>query len=234
MGNVLLMGLMAGLGTALGAVLLFMKKRWTNGSLAVFLGLAAGVMLSVVVLDMMPSALICDSQAALTGLIIGFLLLAILNQAIFSRMNRENTLIGLGYLIMLGIALHDLPEGMAIALGSEMKARTGVIIALAIGIHNVPEGMAIAAPLLMGGLKKAEVLLQILLLGLITPAGTILGFVAVGIIPGLLPWLMGFASGIMMYLVAFQLWPQAGEKDRRSRWRGLIIGILIIALATFL
>jgi ZIP family zinc transporter len=78
-------------------------------------------------------------------------------------------------MIMLGIALHDLPEGMAVALGEHMKNRTGMVIALGIGIHNMPEGMAIAAPLLMSGMKKSMVLLQTLLISLITPLGTLLG-----------------------------------------------------------
>ena len=135
---------------------------------------------------------------------------------------------------MLGIAMHDLPEGMAIALGSELKARTGMVIALAIGIHNIPEGMAIAAPLLIGGLRRLRILWQVLVLGLITPLGTLLGLLLMGALPGILPWLMGIASGIMSYLILCQLWPQAGRKSSRSRWVGLFIGISIITLATFI
>jgi len=234
MTQVLIIGLVAGLCTVLGAVLLFVKKQWDDGSLAIFLGLAAGVMVAIVVFDMLPSALLYDYKAAIGGLFIGFMGLWIFNRIIFPQFTAGDSLLGLGYLIMLGIALHDLPEGMAIAMGSELKARTGMVIAMAIAIHNIPEGMAIAAPLLMGGIKKSLLFLQILLLGLITPLGTAIGLAAVEALPGILPWLMGFASGIMIYLVLFQLWPEAGHKGHKHRWKGLIIGIIIILLATFL
>ncbi|KUG03975.1 zinc transporter, zip family [hydrocarbon metagenome] len=233
MQQVLIMGLAAGFCTVLGAGILFVKKDWNDRSLAVFLGLAAGVMAAVVLVDMLPSALLYDYRAALSGVLIGFLGLWLLNRILFSGVNGGDTLLGLGYLIMLGIAMHDLPEGMAIALGSELKARTGMVIALAIGIHNIPEGMAIAAPLLMGGLRKSVLLIQVLLLGLITPLGTICGFMLMEALPGILPWLMGVASGIMGFLVLCQLWPEAGRKGKSYRWRGLILGIIVILMATF-
>lgn len=234
MQQVLIMGLAAGLCTVLGAGLLFVKKNWNDQSLAIFLGLAAGVMAAVVLIDMLPSALLFNWGAAVGGVLIGYLGMLIFNRILFSGVSTGDTLLGLGYLIMLGIAMHDLPEGMAIALGSELKARTGMVIALAIGIHNIPEGMAIAAPLLMGGLRKTVLLIQLLLLGLITPLGTVFGLVLMEALPGILPWLMGIASGIMAYLVLCQLWPEAGKKDQRSRFKGLIIGIIVILMATFL
>jgi len=192
-------------------------------------------MVAVVLFDMLPSALVFGGWLkALVGLVLGLLILAILDRQVFNHSAARNSLVALGYMIMLGIAMHDLPEGMAIALGSEMKARTGMVIALGIGIHNIPEGMAIAAPLLMAGIKQVRVLGQILLVGLITPLGTVIGFLAVALLPNLLPLLLGLASGIMIYLVLFQLWPQARIKDPRSRWWGFWLGIVIILIATFI
>ena len=227
--------LVAGACTALGAVILFLKKRWSNKSLAFFLGLAAGVMLAVVVFDMLPSALILASfRNVIIGIGLGLLIMIIVNSAVFEGINSAETMLSLGYMIMLGIALHDLPEGMAIAFGEEMKSRTGMVIAMGIGIHNIPEGMAIAAPLIMGGVKKWAILLQTLLIGFITPLGTILGKYLVVIMPDLLPLMLGLASGVMLYLVLFQLWPQAGNKDKHSRWWGLGMGTLVILVATFM
>ena len=235
MSQVLGISIAAGACTALGAVLLFAKRRWDNSSLAVFLGLASGVMVAVVLFDMLPSALLFGGWLkALVGMVLGMLVLAICDRQVFNRSAAHNSLVALGYMIMLGIAMHDLPEGMAIALGSEMKARTGMVIALGIGIHNIPEGMAIAAPLLMAGIKQLRILGQILLVGLITPLGTVIGLLAVAFLPNLLPLLLGLASGIMIYLVLFQLWPQARMKDLRSRWWGFWLGMIIILIATFI
>ncbi|HCF70793.1 MAG TPA: ZIP family metal transporter, partial [Syntrophomonas sp.] len=164
----LIMSILAGACTAVGAVLLFSKRNWSDRSLAFYLGLASGVMVAVVVFDMMPSALLYSGWLqALVGFGLGLLVLRGIKAKAYS--SRRDGLISLGYLIMLGIALHDLPEGMAIALGSEMKARTGLVIAMAIGIHNIPEGMAIAAPLLMGGMSRLSILTKTLLIGVITP-----------------------------------------------------------------
>ena len=236
MAYLLLISLLAGLCTAAGAVLLFVKRKWSNRSLAVFLGLAAGVMTAVVVFDLLPSAfLYYRSLNVITGIALGGAVLFLADKILLQRFSsQEQSLITLGYLIMLGIALHDLPEGMAIALGSEMKARTGAVIALGIAIHNIPEGMAIAAPLIMGGMKKSKVLLKIMVVALVTPAGTLLGLGAVRSLPEILPFLLGVAAGIMIYLVLFQLWPQAGLKGPRSRWLGFAAGIIIIIAATYL
>ncbi|MGI5912694.1 MAG: ZIP family metal transporter [Syntrophomonadaceae bacterium] len=232
--QVLILGIAAGACTCLGAILLSFKRYWDNKSLAIFLGLASGVMVAVVIFDMLPSALFYSGWSlALWGILLGFIIMIIFNRYIFTSSNTQNSLIALGYMIMLGIALHDLPEGMAIALGSEMKARTGMVIAMGIGIHNIPEGMAIAAPLLMAGISKIRIIGQMLLVGLITPLGTILGFIVITFLPRLLPLLLGLASGIMIYLVLFQLWPQAKEKDSQYRWWGLWIGLIIILVATY-
>ncbi|HZK42729.1 MAG TPA: ZIP family metal transporter [Syntrophomonadaceae bacterium] len=232
--KILLISCAAGICTALGALLLFIKKSWSNRSLAIFLGLASGVMIAVVVFDMLPSAIIFSGyKNAFSGVILGMMLLFIIDKLVLKRFSAGETLVSLGYLIMLGIALHDLPEGMAIALGSEMKSRTGIVIALGIGIHNIPEGMAIAAPLIMAGVSKLKILRQIFLIGLITPLGTIIGKLAVATLPQFLPFLLGLTSGIMIYLVIFQLWPQAGIRDKSIRWLGFWLGVFIMLMATF-
>lgn len=234
MNNALLLSFLAGICTTFGAAALFLQKKWSSANLGFFLGLAGGVMVAVVVFDMLPSAIISGSSRAVCGVMGGLLFMFIADNLQKKLINSTQTLAALGYMIMLGIALHDLPEGMAIAFGEEMKNRTGMVIALGIGIHNFPEGMAIAAPLLMSGIKKSTVLLQILLLSMITPLGTILGRYLLILIPGILPFMLGLASGVMVYLVVFQLLPQAGYKDKKSRRRGFIIGILVILLATYM
>jgi len=235
MENSLLWSLAAGGCTVLGAFLLFFRRRWGNRSLSFFLGLAAGVMVAVVVFDMLPSAFLFSGFGkAIIGFLGGVILLKLVEKMMIGQHDPGKTLIGLGYLVMLGIAMHDLPEGMAIAFGNEMKARTGMVIALGIGIHNIPEGMAIAAPLLMGGISKHRVLFQTFLVGLITPAGALIGAAIAHLLPDLLPAMLGLASGIMIYLVIFQLLPQAKARHKGTRWWGFWLGMLVILLATYI
>lgn len=234
-GEIFYLSCVAGFCTTLGAVLLFIKRHWSNRSLAFFLGLASGVMVAVVVFDMLPSAFLFSRfYIAAAGLIIGFGSLGIFDHLRMRNISRSDSLLALGYLIMVGIMLHDLPEGMAIALGGEMKERTGLVIALGIAIHNIPEGMAIAAPFLMGGMRRRSIFLKTLLIGFITPIGTLLGEWAAAASPEHMPALLGFASGVMIYLVLFQLWPEARGRDKLGRWFGFAVGVVVIALATFI
>lgn len=225
----------AGLCTLLGAIMMFARRSWSNSNLALFLGLAAGVMTAVVLFDMLPSALSYPHyRGTLGGMAAGFLLMSLNQKGMVRLFSSSSGLKELGYMIMLGIALHDLPEGMAIAMGAQMKARTAMVIALGISLHNIPEGMAIAAPLLVGRVRRLKVLYQTLLVALVTPLGACLGKITISLLPGVLPGLLGLASGIMSYIVLFQLWPQAHQRDRVTSWKGLALGMLIIGLATFI
>ncbi len=227
--------IMAGLGTVLGAVMIFVKNRWNASGLAFFLGLAAGVMTAVVVFDMLPTAVLYSGLGkVMVGITLGVMFMVVADHILGASQSGNRSLLGLGYLIMLGIAMHDLPEGMAIALGDIMKNRTGMVIALGIGIHNIPEGMAIAVPLVMAGMRKSLIFVQLLFLSLITPLGTIMGIYLISLLPALMPILLGLASGIMTYLVAFQLWPQAKTQDTSCSRRGFWMGMVIILAATFI
>ncbi|MGE5417267.1 MAG: ZIP family metal transporter [Acidobacteriota bacterium] len=233
--DALLYSTAAGLCTFVGAAIVFLKSRLTRRELAFFLGLASGVMIAVVVFDLLPSAI---GKGDLGGFAIGTAggcLIIMLSNVIVAdkQVNSGRSMARLGYLIMLGIALHDLPEGMAIALGNEVGHKTAAVIALGIGIHNMPEGMAIAAPLLMSGIRKRKIALQTLALGAITPLGTVIGNVAVSALPGYFGLFMGVAGGVMLYLVISQLWPEAQRSASLWRFPGLAAGIVLIFCATF-
>ncbi|NLT20087.1 MAG: ZIP family metal transporter [Syntrophomonadaceae bacterium] len=233
--EVLIWSCLAGIATVLGAILLFFRQEWSNRVLASFLRLAAGVMVGVVVFDLFPSAIAyAGLGTALIGILLGIAIIALFDYFFMARIYPGDSLIRLGYLIMLGIAMHDFPEGIAIALGYEMKVRTGAVIALGIGIHNIPEGMAIAAPLIMSGMSRWRIILPTILVGIITPLGTISGQIIINYQPQLLPVLLGIASGIMLYLVFFQLLPQAGKKAKQADWKWFWLGASIILLATFI
>lgn len=225
----------AGLCTFLGAAIVFLRSRLTKRELSFFLGLASGVMLAVVTFDLLPSAIgKGDIIGFIIGTVGGCLIIMLSNVIMDDQLNNSGrTMARLGYLIMLGIALHDLPEGMAIALGNEVGHKTAAVIALGIGIHNMPEGMAIAAPLLMSGIRKRTIALQTLAVGAVTPLGTLIGNVAVSAWPNYFGLFMGIAAGVMIYLVFSQLWPESRRSASLWRYPGLLAGIILIFCATF-
>ena len=227
--------LIAGLATSLGAIVVLFWGRPERRGMALFLGMAAGVMLAVVGLDLLPSALAWGGgRDIILGFSLGGCLLWGMDRLLsfsFQRSLHPNLLYRhLGFLIALGISIHDLPEGMAIALGYTAAQQLGPLIVLAIGIHNIPEGMAIAAPLSMSGLETFKIILITLLVSIITPIGTALGMVMTYIAPGYFALLLALAAGCMLYLVFFELIPEARMHHRPLAVWGLILGFSVIVL----
>ena len=139
----------------------------------------------------------------------------------------NNRLIKMGYLIAIGIALHDLPEGIAIAVGYSATPELGLIIALAIGLHNIPEGMATAAPLKMGGMNSFKILALTTLVSLITPLGAYLGFI-ISISKSLIGLLLAFAGGAMTFIVHNELWPESKRRHPNYSRLGAVCGIVLM------
>lgn len=226
---------LAGLCTLLGALIVIAFGKISRKQLGFFLGLASGVMVAVVLFDLLPCALAKKEPLIfLLGFAAGWLLMVLMTDASESMKSRTNHMGSLGNLIMLGITLHDIPEGMAIGLGYEAGHRAAWVIALGIGIHNVPEGMAMAAPLIMAGATPRSVLLKTLLVAAVTPLGTAAGLLAASGLPLYFSSFLGLASGVMISLTAHQLWPQAKMQHTAAARFGILTGILVILAATYI
>lgn len=238
MGGIVVMGLIAGLGTCLGALLVTLCGRMRPGTLSLLLGLAAGIMTAVIVFDLLPSSLRYGSpQAAVTGFLGGIGLMAALDLGL--NMLSPSTFKGrdylkMGYLIATGIALHDFPEGLAIAAGFAAAEKLGPLLVLAIGLHNIPEGMATAAPLRYGGLSAGRVLAINALISLVTPLGTFVGLMLVGTSRAFIGLLLAFAAGAMTYIVLSELAPESRRNNRRLAHLGMLTGMLLILVLGFI
>lgn len=231
-------GILAGLATTLGALIVIAFGRPGDRTIGAFLGLAAGVMLAVVGFDLLPSAFFNGGWPdTLMGFGCGLMLIWCLDQVITlsnaPAAASRASLLKIGYLIAIGIAIHDLPEGIAIAVGYAATDKLGLAIALAIGLHNIPEGMAMAAPLWLGGLPGWRIIGVIFLVSLVTPAGTIIGLVLASFVPEFLALLLAMAAGTMSYLVKAELWPEARRRSRPLAMMGFLIGTLLIYSLTF-
>jgi len=223
----LVLSLIAGLGTVAGAGILVFFGRLQPKTLAFLLGIAAGVMAAVVLFDLIPASLAYGRPlAALAGFVAGLALLA-LTGAVLNLLERGTTegsvFLRMGYLIATGIALHDLPEGLAIAAGFATSS-IGPFLALAIGLHNVPEGLAVATPLRYGGMGSTRVIGLCVLISFVTPLGTLLGQTAIRAHGALIGPLLALAAGAMSYIVLEELWPKSRQLGARSAYLGLTAG----------
>lgn len=244
--------------TALGAALVFFFRKEVNENVQrVFLGFAAGVMIAASVWSLLiPGIEMAEEQGtpgwipASGGFLLGALFLVALDrllphlhpgsdlpEGLPSRLKRTTMLV-------FAVTLHNIPEGMAVGLlfglaGNE-AAPTSLAAAFAlsigIGLQNLPEGAAISLPLKKEGVSNSRAFLYGALSGIVEPAAGVLTALAAGWIAPLMPWLLSFAAGAMIYVVVEELIPEArlGEHSHVGTWGVLAGFVLMMVLDTAL
>ncbi|QNO13702.1 ZIP family metal transporter [Alkalicella caledoniensis] len=231
---------LAGLATALGALVVIFLKKPSEKMVSVMMGFAAGIMIAISTLELIPEAVDLGGvfNTAL-GFILGALLMFLLDLLVphshmgtGERDNGESQLKKMGYFIFLGIALHNLPEGLAIGAGFVAEEALGISIAIALAVHNIPEGMATAVPLLGGGVSKGKVLLLTLVAGMMTPLGTAIGFLLFGLSESFVSIALSLAAGAMIYIVSDELIPHSHKTHSHWANLGLLCGFLLGFLIT--
>ena len=240
----LLYSFIAGVSTVLGVFVLVFFGNPSEKVLATLLGFAGGIMLGISVFELMPEALEMGTMTiTVIGFVLGVLMMFGLDKIVPhshlsnpddlevenpERLKRvENPLLRTGYLVLFGIALHNLPEGLAIGAGLESSPELGLAIAVAIALHNIPEGLAIAGPLKSGGVTTGKLLLFTFLAGLMTPLGAAIGLLIFNISPIFVGGSLAFAAGAMVYIVNDELIPQGHKMHSHLSNAGIIAGLLI-------
>lgn len=233
--------------TTLGSSFVFLFKNINNKIMNYLLGASAGIMLSAAIFSLLlPSIEQADLMNMNTLLIVGIGLLSgsvllIIGDAISSRFikNEENNFRRI-LLLVTSIVLHNIPEGLAIgvAFGSIIYNIEGanvvaaISLAIGIGIQNVPEGAAISIPLRKEGLSRFKSFIIGSLSGIVEPISAILGVLLVLKVQAILPILLAFASGAMLFVIIEELIPEC-MSDKNKNMIGIItlIGfILMMAL----
>ena len=204
------------------------------------LGFAAGVMTAASVWSLLLPAIDQAAEGPLPGwvpaaggMLTGVAFLAALD-ALLPRLRRRRQAMTASWrqttLLMTAITLHNVPEGMAVGLAFALAAQGdgfagAVALAMGIGIQNFPEGAAVALPLRQEGWSRPRALLGGMLSGAVEPLfGVLVVLAAAGVAP-LMPWLLSFAAGAMLYVVVEELVPQAHS---RAGTCGFVVGFLIM------
>jgi zinc transporter, ZIP family len=131
-------------------------------------------------------------------------------------------------IIAIGISLHNFPEGIAVASGYFHAPELGLVIAIAIALHNIPEGMAIALPLRVSGTSRLFAFRVALISGLMEPLGAVLAASFLFSMPGLTPYALSFAAGMMVFITMDELIPIAHEHGHEHYTSfGLIVGFIL-------
>lgn len=142
-------------------------------------------------------------------------------------------------LMVLAVVLHNIPEGMAVGISCAVAAKSGdptlvtgaFALALGVGIQNFPEGAAISLPLHQQGAKKTTAFALGAVSGMMEPIFGVLTVLAVGTVEVLLPWLLSFAAGAMLYVVVEELIPEANlNRKYHSGTLGVLSGFLLMMI----
>ncbi len=154
---------------------------------------------------------------------------------------QKSNLFVAGLVMMLAIALHNLPEGMVIGasyaatpnLTADLFSGSGFIMAIVIGLHNIPEGMSVSVPLISGGMSKVKAVPLTALSGLPTVLGALIGYALGGINDIMLVLSLGFASGAMLYVVFGELLPESilmwkSKMPALAVFVGVLVGFLLV------
>jgi ZIP family zinc transporter len=233
---VILLGFGAGIiGTTSGAILSFFINKKSNRFLSFILEFSAGLMVAVVCFDLLPEAYeLGGLDITVTGIIMGVILIILVDNSVkISNLNLKRSNMHMtGLLITISIAMHNLPEGLAIGSSFETSYRLGYNIAVVITMHNIAEGLALAIPLKISRMKNEKILLYALFSGIPMGFGTILGIILGEISYVFIALCLGFAAGAMLYVICGNLIPESkslyiGRISTIGNILGIILGMIM-------
>ena len=237
------MSVLAGVvGMGLGGVITVIFGAKTDRMVSIFLALASGVMVSIVLLKLVPEAMEhAGVVVSSVGLVLGVLMVMVLHKFIdvsggkgaktkmheshaeffhadllTGKNEKKSGMLRSGMVMLFAIALHNVPEGLAMGAAGYHESALAITLALMIGLHNIPEGMAISAPLVTGGMSRAKTLLLVMLTGATTVVGAAAGMLIGGISRVTLALSFSAAGGAMLYVVFGEILPHSivNTKDR--------------------
>ena len=250
--------LLAGLSTGIGSLLAFFSKGFKPKFLAGALGLSAGVMIYVSLIEIFVKAR--ESLSSLYGKSRGYwfttlaffggiLLIALIDKVVPSHENPheisniikikkdppdDKKLMRMGMFSAAAIAIHNLPEGLATFVAALHDPTLGISIAVAIAIHNIPEGIAVSVPIYYATKSRKKAFFYSFLSGLAEPVGAILGYFLLRTVfnDAVFGVLFAGVAGIMIYISLDELLPTAEEYgEHHVAIYSLIAGMVIMAVS---
>lgn len=244
MNNVLLFtiyGTLTGiLGTGLGGLCSYFTDHKSNRFLSSILEYAAGMMMAVVLTDLLPHAFeLAELFPVMVGVVLGVAFMVLMEEwtehyhsKVKSISRDKQAMFKMGVTMAVGIALHNLPEGLAIGGGFEANFSLGISLALTILIHDVPEGIALAVPLRVAGVSLPKTVLIAAASGIPTGVGAFLGSLIGYVSPFTISFCLSLAAGAMLYVVLSDLVPQSkklydGRMPSFFNILGVIVGVII-------
>lgn len=221
--------------TSIGSMVVFLFKKINKNIMDAMLGFAAGVMIAASFFSLLSPAITMAEElklipwlVAAIGILLGGVLLFV-GDKVFDILEKKKNLTKSSsfkrcLMLIVSITLHNIPEGLAVgvAFGSLYYGIDGAtlssayMLALGIGLQNFPEGMAVSLPLRREGLSRKKAFFYGQLSGIVEPISGVIGAILVIKVRFLLPYLLAFAAGAMIYVVVEELIPESQTNKRKD------------------
>lgn len=227
------------IGSAIGFFIKELPHKWND----TLLGYCAGLMLAASTLGLIVPAFEQAQQWwwAVGGVMAGALFLNVLDlitphlhhiTGLNEAEHHNNASLNRILLFVLAIALHKLPEGMAAGVSiSDTATDNNWTVSLGIALQNVPEGMVIIAPLLMAGVKPLRTFYISIVIGLLEVVGVVIGFGMGQVSTLLLPIMLGFAGGAMLYVTSDEMIPETHAHGyQKQATYALLLGFITLIM----
>lgn len=237
-----LLTVLAGFSTVIGSLVfltgIFSKRKY----IGFFLGLSAGVMIYLSFIELLPYAIkVIGFDNANIFFFIGIITMALIDfllphNYLEERVCRkqhiiDRRLLSTGFVVTLGLIIHNFPEGMAVFLSSFTNIRIGIVLAMAIAIHNIPEGIAVAAPIYYATHNKYKAIKYALISGMAEPFGAIIAYLLFKpyLDENILSYIFALVAGVMVYISFDELLP-ACFRDEQGHHAivGIISGMIVV------
>lgn len=211
---------------SLGIWVIYKNKEWAEKNKEYFMCFAAGVLISSPLIMAFPQAIEKNKNAGLAALL-SFVFMFFSNKFIKYRTKQDE--LAFGITAIEGIGIHSLIDGIIYTVTFSVSLYTGVMAGIGLVIHEFAEGVITFSVLVKGGLSdKKALLIAFLVAALTTPIGAFLAFPFVrNLSSSILGLALGFVVGVMIYISASHLLPEARKNEREHSYVALIAGIAL-------
>lgn len=248
--NVILGILIPFAGTSLGSAMVFLMKNNLSCKIEkLFLGFASGVMIAASVWSLILPAIeqseslsVPEWFPASLGLFLGFAFLFLVDWIVFKLKKDENKVpsnMREKSMMIFAVTLHNIPEGFAVGVAlagayfgvSQHNLTAALLLSIGIAIQNFPEGAIVSLPLSSGGMSKSKSFLMGSLSGVVEPIAGVIAFLLTGLVAPILPYILAFSAGAMIFVCIKELIPEAQEGGFENiATLGFLFGFVIMLI----
>jgi ZIP family zinc transporter len=232
----------AGLSTTIGSLTVFIFKEPSKQFISIIMGFSAGVMILISFVELLAAGI--EASSFLVGhlfFFLGMVFMLLIDIGISHKYEFEDKernpnpkLEKASLLVMIGIFIHNFPEGMATFVGTLKSVELGIVLAFAIALHNIPEGIAVAVPIYTSTKNSKKAFFWSFISGVSEPIGALIaGLVLFQFINDfVLGATLAVVGGFMVYISLDELLPASRYSGfEHLSIIGIILGMIVMAIS---